>query len=105
MSTLTKDISTITTIPESAIINLTDVAINCISYEASTLLNQDIAVIDIGIGELRVKRDGDELQYKFIPSNKLDSSIRSSINGDVKLIRQCEDALVGRILNTYKNLL
>ena len=61
--------------------------------------------IDIGIGNLVLNIDNDELKYKFIPSNKLENNIKYTLdNGHCPLIDKAEESLQTKILGVYKEL-
>ena len=105
MSNLIEDLSELSTIPQSSLNSLFDKIRLCISYQASDLIKEDVVGVDIGIGTLYISKNGDELHYKFIPTSALDESVRRSINGNVDLVRKCEDLLVDRIVNVYKDLI
>ena len=105
MDDIVKDLSAITSLPSTLLDSLIDKAKMCISYSTSNLKSGDTVSIDIGLGALQIHLEGEELYYKFIPSKKLDESIRASINGKVELISTGEEVLVSRIKNVYRDLI
>ena len=66
---------------------------------------EDVCVVDIGIGNLIIGIDEDGLEYKFIPSDKLEDMIRSSLEtGESPLQKQVENKITKRMLRIYKEL-
>ena len=76
-----KDISKLTTIPERSLNKLMSKMCWCIcdAVEESTLKEQNITVIDIGIGQLCIQVISNEIQYKFIPDSKLEKYMVDTI--------------------------
>ena len=61
--------------------------------------------INIGIGNLVVNRDEDELMFKFIPSKALESFVVDVVNGKKSpLIKELELTITKRMLKLYKEL-
>ena len=108
ISKLTQDLSAITGIPKLTLDNLVEKADICIAhslYETS-LKKEILTEIDIGIGMLYIKLEGNQIKYKFIPSEKLEQFISFSlVNKESPLILDAEKALKTRIEKTYKELI
>ena len=108
MNDLTKDISILTTIKEDYLDNLIKKSEWCIcSYVEETILKKEnITKIDIGIGSLSILVEDNSIKYKFIPSEELENSIRTTIINDKNPLKlKLEKVLVDRITNVYKELL
>lgn len=108
MNKLIDDISTLTTISKNALVNLNDKAQSCICHCVceSLIEGNSLTEIDIGIGTLYIKFEGEEIKYKFIPSKKLEESV--ALTAQYKsspLVYEVDVALKERIESTYKNLL
>lgn len=106
MHKLKEDISLLTTIPVPALARLEEKAAICIcdSVEEAVLGGQNIADIDVGIGNLQVLVDGNELRYRFIPNKKFDAAVRRTvIEKSSPLTKTVEATLAKRITNIYKN--
>lgn len=105
---LLNDINTLTTIPLNALYKLTDKANWCIcnSVEETFLNSSNIAEISIGaLGTLIIEVVEDTVEYRFIPSKKLDKSVIDTIiNKKSPLINQLDSTLASRLVNTYKDL-
>lgn len=105
---LVSDISTLTTIPDKTLRKLCDRGIDCICHsvldvEAS---GESETLINVGIGEIKIIHINDELHYRFVPSAKLEKALINAITtGEDNLVRDIEESLVTRILNTYKDLI
>lgn len=107
MENLMKDVSTLTTIPEKSLSKLMDKAYWCISNEVVESLKQDSNVIeiDIDIGELYIKVIDDNIQYKFIPSAKLNDTVKDTVINKRNVLEDTlEKTLVNKIVDTYKDL-
>lgn len=105
---LIKDLSKLTTIPIDSLCLLSNKAIWCICDEVEdTILNgETITTIDIGIGNILIKNEEDEVKYKFIPSKELENNIiDTTINKKNPLKIIIEKTLINKILNTYKDVL
>ena len=105
---LISDISTISTIPDKTLRKLSDKGIECICHSVLETINDDQyeTSIDIGIGTLKIIKEAEELHYRFVPSNKLEQMLVSSITTNTDpLIAHIEESLNTRILNTYKDLI
>lgn len=108
MNDLIKDVATLTTIPEKALSKLVSKSIICIndSVEEALLTNESIVEINIGIGTLYIQLLDNAINYKFIPSSNLESSVRKTvINKQNILERMIEKTLADRIIKTYKDFL
>lgn len=108
MNNIIKDVSTLTTIPELNLTKLFNIINKCISHDIVECLknNEDVCIEDIGIGNLVINLDSDELKFKFIPSQQLQTTVLNSIRyGESELVIEVEQLLKDKIINTYKSLL
>lgn len=106
MYNLNEDLSALTTIPTSALNKLTDKAAICICncVEESVLKEEKLTEINIGIGTLQLLLEGNDLKYRFIPSKNLEAELKATIvDKKNPLTVSVEEALVRKILVTYKN--
>jgi hypothetical protein len=77
----------------------------CHSVLESIKNREEFAEIDIGIGTLYIKDTGDEVKYKFVPSDHLSSVVDSTIRLKKSPLSLRVDEVLGRrIMNTYKDL-
>lgn len=107
MEDLIKDVATLTTIPEKSLVKLVDKSYWCISNEVIESLKQGDTVteIDIGIGILYIKVIDDTIQYKFIPSAKLNDTVKDTVINKRNILEDTlEKTLVNKIVDTYKDL-
>ncbi len=108
MHSLVEDVSVLTTIPVINISQLLDKAAYCIcdSVEETKLKQENLTEIDTGLGILSIFVEDNNIQYRFVPSKKLENSIKSTIvDGKNPLIGIAEKALTQKILNAYKQYL
>lgn len=108
MSNITRDVSKLTTIPYATLNKLRDIEIACIGHNVyeGILKNEQQVTIDIGIGELVVKINPEEIRYKFIPSSYLEETVRTSVvNKESPLVQKIEGKLRDKVMNVYKELL
>ena len=107
MNNLNQDLSQLTTIPKLQFDNINKVQVNLIChYVAETVAEQEsVTEIDLGIGTLYIKVDGEDVKYKFIPSHKLENGVKYAITTkESPLILDVESILKDRICNAYKDL-
>lgn len=107
MDGIIKNISTLTSIPVSALDRLVDISNHCISnsFYHSLISDSDITEIDLGIGVLMIKKDNDALKFKFVPSAKLREELTEVLKTKKStLTKVLEDSLKEAVTNTYKDL-
>lgn len=103
-----KDLSVVTTISEKMLRKLISKGIYCINDAVveNNLTEDPVVDLDIGLGNLAVKLDGDKLQYKFTPSPELEESIKLAVLNEQNLLEDALDAtLADRVVNTYKDFI
>ena len=108
MINIATDLSTLTTIPKSAIIKLLNKESYIISeaVEEGLLSGNQIIEIDLEIGVLSILIDESQIKYKFIPSTKLEKAVKQTVkNRKNPLKDSLEKTLVNRITDIYKELL
>lgn len=108
MYKLVEDLSVLTTIDSRHISKLVDKSFICINdyVQEAIIQGENVINIDIGLGNLLINIDNNQLKYKFIPNNKLEKSIKETyINRANTLERTIESTLINRITNIYKDLL
>lgn len=108
MNKLTSDLSMVTSISKLSLDKLVDKSIMCIchSVEETILSKECMTAVDIGLGTLYIKCEGNDIKYKFIPSKKLEENICSTVlNKESPLVYTLETTLKTRIENAYKELL
>ena len=102
------DICEITTIPVASMHKLFDKISWCICncVDEAKLAEEEYCEINIGIGTLIIGIEQNALQYKFIPSMKLEEALVATIvKGNNPLEIALEETFVNRILKTYKDML
>lgn len=107
MKDLKQDLSQITSISVNTLEKLTAKIIALISHYTyeDTREHKSMTDIDIGIGNLYIDINSDIVRYKFVPTKKLVSSVKKSINGNANdLMKMIETTLVKRVEDTYKEL-
>lgn len=106
-SKLVEDLSTLTTISKLSLDTLVTKCntIICHDVEESILDQQQITEVDIGIGTLYIQIVGEQVKYKFIPSDKLNAAICKTVKtGASPLVMEVEGALKSRVERAYKDL-
>ena len=105
---LINDLSNLTTISEKTLSKLCEKGIYCICdcVQESILDNNDLTYIDLGLGTLQLKREGNKILYRFSPSMLLEQKVKETVEtGNNPLKATVEQALIDRMTNTYKDLL
>ena len=101
------DVATITTIPPTSLRKLIDKMSWCIcnAVEESRLSNIESTIVNIGFGQLIIAVEDNQIQYKFIPSSKLERGLVDTIiNKKNPLIVNLEETFANRIVKTYKDM-
>jgi hypothetical protein len=81
-----------------------DILCHCV-FESITDKEQ-LTQVDIGIGELYIRRDGDLIKYKFIPNDEFDNKVRNTYkNGASPLIIKANKSLKLKFDRAYKELI
>lgn len=105
---LSTQLSKISNIPENILDNLNKLSVNTIAeivYEAS-LQNDFIINLDIGIGNLLIKRNESDVNLKFIPSKQLEDDIAFIYkNNESPLKNTLKKNLKAKLVDTYKEIL
>lgn len=104
---LIEDLAKFSGIPESKLNNLVEKSSLDIAQSVEEYLTSDeeCCNINIGIGNLIVNKDEEELMFKFIPSKGLESFVTDIINDKKSpLIKELELSITKRMLKLYKEL-
>lgn len=102
-----KDLCVLTTIPQSNLEKLVDLAESSISHALveSALSNETITELNIGIGKLYITDTENGILYKFVPSREMSSVVSDALsNKKSKVVRLAEGEMKKRIENTYKDM-
>ena len=102
------DLAKITTIPVYTIKKLFNNLIICICHKVLENYLDKITdtCVDLGFGKLCLSIEEDEIIYKFIPSQKFESTLIDTLKTKQSpLITKAEKILTNKIINTYKELL
>jgi len=104
---LINDVSELTCLKRYFLDKLINTANYCISdyiLEAK-LKDEDLVSIDLGIGTLNIIITNNEIEYNFVPSNKLEKSIVETYQTEQCPMREVvSEALVNRMVSTYKEI-
>lgn len=103
---LIDDLSTLTTIPTTNLNQLTKKANYCICncIEESSLNNDNLTDIDIGIGRLSIYVENNNILYRFTPAKSLEDNIKKTVIEKHNVMTNIvENALTNKIINTYKD--
>lgn len=106
MYNLLDDLSVLTNIKKYNFEQICDLSIDIFNYDILENINkkEPVTTIDIGIGILYIINDSDTIKYKFIPSSKLEKSIRNAYKGKNQLENKVDTQLGNRLNNSYKEL-
>lgn len=101
------DISNIFSIRISLLTKLCDLIENCIcDYILEAYLKEeDLVEINIGFGKIIILLSSDSVEYRFVPSSKLEKSIIKTISSRKSPLETgLELSLENKLLSTYKEL-
>ena len=107
MNSLIDDMGVLTSVPTSQIKDIVDVITDAISHSVyeSVCKKDTQCEVDIGIGILYIKYEGDSIKYRFVPSPRLEEKVASTVNSKHKhLVARVDASLTKRIGQTYKEL-
>lgn len=107
MINLAKDLSDLTSIPEKYLnkINTSKLYIINDGVYNSIKSSKCVEEFDIGIGTLVIGVEDNLIKYKFIPSNELDNSLKSTIKSNKNILElSLEKSLVNKVSELYKDL-
>ncbi len=105
---LFNDLSLLTGVSKLSLQNLSERSVLCISHAMIECLQskEPQCEVDIGIGNLYIKLEGDTIKYKFIPSKNLEETIAFAIQQkESPLTLKIDKALGERIENAYRSLI
>ena len=106
MENIIKDVSVLTTIPESSLSKIFDRVEDAVIHGVLELDNDNIYEADIGIGSLKVYFNGTDTEFDFEPSNRFKDKLKHAHEDrEDALIKSAEQRLIYKIVNTYKDLL
>lgn len=104
---LITDLSALSLIRMSILDKLIELSELCICdyIIESKIKDTDFIEINIGIGKLSILRSDESIEYRFIPSNKLEKLIIANIDSNKSLLTEkSEVGLENKLLTTYKEL-
>ena len=108
MLNLNGDLAVLTTIPVRQLDKLTAKGTLCLANAVaeSVFEGKDEVQLDIGYGQLNIKKVDGGIKYIFIPSCDLEEAVKDAFTGrHNSLTETVESVLVDRIVNTYKDLI
>lgn len=106
-SDLLDDISSLTTIQKISLDRLVIQANKCICHNVQeAIVDKSSGVcINIGIGNIFIYINNDEIKYRFEPSSKLESGIADTVlTGKSPIIEDIEQSLISKVNTVYKEL-
>lgn len=108
MVKITKDLSSLTTIPEKTLDKLSDKILYCICEGVleDIMDEQDVSEFDFfGLFTLYIKHEGGTLKYRVVPTDKLDSVIKGTAENKLNLLEDTlNNSLVAKFTDLYKEL-
>lgn len=103
-----EDVAKLTTIQRATLDKLISKFVYCISDAVveAKVCGKDAVDLNVGLGTLSIKLSAESIAYKFIPSDELNSAVKSAIKNEQNLLEdKLESAFIDRITNAYKELL
>lgn len=108
MEKLINDLSVLTNVSINSLYELLDKANLIIAHDVFENLKEKnpTTTIDIGVGSLYIKLEGENIKYKFIPSKNLEDLVCKTVSsGSSPITNRVDLVLNKRIEQTYKDLL
>lgn len=106
--TVCEDVARLTTIPISALERIENISRSVACHAMLEMIEDGCEELRVyfGFGTLRIHIDGDEVQYRFEPSDEFQNEIKQTITTrESPVARKLEARLVEQFVNTYKELL
>lgn len=103
-----KNLSSLTQVDINTLNKLSTLAEDCIcDYVLEGIeTDDDVVIVDIGVGLLHISIIGDELEYKFTPSRKLEGKLKKTVYSEISpLVVKLEYSLDKKFTAAYKELL
>ena len=103
---IVKDLSTVTTISPASTQKILSKFQDCLCYAIQeALANKETQIeLDIYVGKLMVEIIGNNIQYKFIPSNSFATDVCNTVSGICPMFDKVENSIQGKIMSAYKEL-
>lgn len=100
-----KNVSVLTTIPESSIRKLIEKAEWVICDDIVNSDKNESLIFSIGIGDIKITNNDEQLIYQFIPNKQFETIVRDAYIDNINPLKtNLEKLLVSKILNTYKDI-
>lgn len=100
-----KNVSVLTTIPESSIRKLIEKAEWTICDSIVNSDKNESLSFSVGIGDIKITANDDQIIYQFIPNKQFESMVRDAYIDNVNPLKiNLEKLLVSKIVNTYKDI-
>ena len=108
MDNIIQDVSQITTLQTKYLNKLVDIFMYCIleSIQESILREESICEVDVGLGQLIINFENNELKFKFKPNQKFKTEIISTIKNNKNLLElELEQSLIDKLTRIYKEII
>lgn len=78
----------------------------CYAIQQAFCEKQNNVDVDIGIGTLSILVENENIYYKFLPSQSLETDIQHTVSvNEAPIIKKLEENIKEKVLNAYKELL
>ena len=107
MNKIVEDMSVLTSVPVTQLNSIVDIIDDAIAHSVFESLREKnkCCEVDIGIGILYIKYEGDAIKYRFTPSRRLEEKVASTVNNRrTHLVARVDASLKHKIGQTYKEL-
>ena len=108
MSKLIDDLNVVTSVPRTTLIEMNDISEDIIAHVVFEMKKEGRTEtsINIGIGMLYIKYEGNAVKYRFVPSKKLEDKVSHTLlNGISPLVDRAAISLREKLTKAYKELL
>lgn len=107
MTDLIPDIALLTDISESTLKKLSEISTYCIYQDIleDELAGNDISTIDLGIGQLYIKHDSEDIKCKFVPSDRFKKDLLAIKTKKLNLLEgKVNSKLSEKLFDVYRYL-
>ena len=107
MNRLIDDINSLTSISKVALKDIATISEDAISHCVFEAISskKSHCEVDIGVGILYIKYEGNEIRYRFVPSKRLEKNISHTISSQQSpIVTAVESSFKEKVEKAYKEL-
>lgn len=107
MTNIWNDVSTLTGLPEKILLKLNETILYsiCETIDEDKKNGKNISEFNFYLFKLYIKHESNDLKYKIIPSEKLTTELKNTLNNKSNLLEKTlSKSFTEKLLNLYKDI-